>query len=129
MVIWLARAKLQKCLVSAERNIFLMLSIDDNGDFLDDHRAGWRGFRKTGRRFCDPNAGGVVDCPTRPLTRSRECRKPSISFPIGARMGDVINLKRFKKRTERAQSAKRAESNRARFGRTKSERALDEKRA
>jgi hypothetical protein len=43
-------------------------------------------------------------------------------------MGDVVNLKRFKKRTEREQSAKRAESNRARYGRTKSERALDEKR-
>ena len=44
-------------------------------------------------------------------------------------MGDVINLKRFKKRGEREQSAKRAEANRARFGRTKSERASDEQRA
>jgi hypothetical protein len=43
-------------------------------------------------------------------------------------MGDVVNLKRFKKRAERALSAKQAESNRARFGRTKSERALDDKR-
>ena len=41
-------------------------------------------------------------------------------------MGDVINLKRFKKRNEREQSAKVADANRARFGRTKSERALDE---
>ena len=44
-------------------------------------------------------------------------------------MGDVVNLKRFKKRNERATSAKQAETNRARFGRTKSERALDEARA
>jgi hypothetical protein len=44
----------------------------------------------------------------------------------GARMGDVVNLKRFKKRNERKQSAKQAETNRARFGRTKSERARDE---
>jgi len=44
-------------------------------------------------------------------------------------MGDVVNLKRFKKRTERAQSAKQADANRARFGRTKSERVLDERRA
>ena len=44
-------------------------------------------------------------------------------------MGDVINLKRFKKRTKREQSARQAEANRARFGRTKSERALDEQRA
>ena len=43
-------------------------------------------------------------------------------------MGDVINLKRFKKRSEREQAAKQAEANRARFGRTKSERALDELR-
>ena len=39
-------------------------------------------------------------------------------------MGDVVNLKRFKKRSEREQSAKQADANRARFGRTKSERAL-----
>jgi hypothetical protein len=44
-------------------------------------------------------------------------------------MGDVVNLKRFKKRSEREQSAKQAETNRARFGRTKSERALDERHA
>ena len=44
-------------------------------------------------------------------------------------MGDVVNLKRFKKRNEREQSAKQAETNRARFGRTKSERTLDEHRA
>ncbi|HEV3499334.1 MAG TPA: DUF4169 family protein [Bradyrhizobium sp.] len=43
-------------------------------------------------------------------------------------MGDVINLKRLKKRIERQQSAKRADANRARFGRTKSERTLDEQR-
>jgi hypothetical protein len=43
-------------------------------------------------------------------------------------MGDVVNLKRFKKRNERTQSAKQSEANRARFGRTKSERALDEQR-
>lgn len=44
-------------------------------------------------------------------------------------MGDVVNLKRFKKRTERQQSAKQADANRTRFGRTKSERILDEQRA
>ena len=41
-------------------------------------------------------------------------------------MGDIVNLKRFKKRNEREQSAKQADTNRARFGRTKSERAFDE---
>jgi hypothetical protein len=45
---------------------------------------------------------------------------------MGASMGDVVNLKRVKKRNEREASAKQAEANRARFGRTKSERALDE---
>ena len=43
-------------------------------------------------------------------------------------VGDVVNLKRFKKRNEREQSAKQADANRARYGRTKSERALDENR-
>ena len=43
-------------------------------------------------------------------------------------MGDVVNLKRFKKRIEREQSAKKADANRTRFGRTKSERVLDERR-
>ena len=44
-------------------------------------------------------------------------------------MGDVVNLKRIKKRTERHQSEQQAEANRTRFGRTKSERILDERRA
>ena len=48
---------------------------------------------------------------------------------MGASMAEVVNLKRFKKRTERAQSAKEADANRARFGRTKSERVLEERRA
>ena len=43
-------------------------------------------------------------------------------------MGDAVNLKRFKKRAERQQSAKQAEANRTRFGRTKSERVVDEAR-
>ena len=44
-------------------------------------------------------------------------------------MGDVVNLKRFKKRAERHQSEQQAEANRTRFGRTKAERKLDEQRA
>ena len=48
---------------------------------------------------------------------------------MGASMGDLVNLKRFRKRTEREQSAKQADANRTRFGRTKSERALDDKRS
>ena len=44
-------------------------------------------------------------------------------------MADLINLKRFKKRSEREQSAKQADANRTRFGRTKSERAMEQQRA
>ena len=44
-------------------------------------------------------------------------------------MGDVVNLKRFRKRGEREQAAKQAEANRTRFGRTKSERVLEQRRA
>jgi hypothetical protein len=47
----------------------------------------------------------------------------------GASMGEVINLKRFKKRAEKQYSAKQAEANRTRFGRTKSERTLDQQRS
>jgi hypothetical protein len=43
-------------------------------------------------------------------------------------MGEVVNLKRFKKRGVREQSAREAEANRARFGRSKAERAADEQR-
>ena len=44
-------------------------------------------------------------------------------------MGDVVNLKQFKKRAARDRSEKEAAANRTRFGRTKSERTLDEVRA
>jgi Domain of unknown function (DUF4169) len=44
-------------------------------------------------------------------------------------MGDVVNLKRFKKRSAREQAAREAEANRARFGRSKTERAADERHA
>ncbi len=43
-------------------------------------------------------------------------------------MGDLINLNRFKKRIEREDAAKKAHVNRTRFGRTKAERVLEEKR-
>jgi Domain of unknown function (DUF4169) len=48
---------------------------------------------------------------------------------MGAGMGDLVNLKQFRKRAARGQSEKEAAANRARFGRTKSERILDERRA
>jgi hypothetical protein len=48
---------------------------------------------------------------------------------MGTGMGDVVNLKQFKKRAARDQSEKEAAANRTRFGRTKSERILDERRA
>lgn len=39
-------------------------------------------------------------------------------------MSDIINLKKFRKRVSRENSAKQAEINRVRFGRTKAERTL-----
>ncbi len=41
-------------------------------------------------------------------------------------MGDLLNLKQIRKRNERDKAAKTAETNRARFGRTKSEKERDE---
>ena len=43
-------------------------------------------------------------------------------------MGDVVNLRQFKKRAARDQSEQEAAANRTRFGRTKSERLLDKRR-
>jgi len=44
-------------------------------------------------------------------------------------MGDLINLKQVRKRIGREDAAKQAETNRARFGRTKGERQRDDLRA
>ena len=44
-------------------------------------------------------------------------------------MGDVVNLKRVRKRTGQDQATKQAEINRARFGRTKVERAQAKERS
>jgi hypothetical protein len=46
----------------------------------------------------------------------------------GAGMGDLVNLKQFKKRAARGQLEQEAAANRKRFGRTRSERTLDELR-
>jgi Domain of unknown function (DUF4169) len=47
----------------------------------------------------------------------------------GASMGDLVNLKQFKKRAARERSEQEAAANRARFGRTRPERKLEEARA
>jgi hypothetical protein len=52
-----------------------------------------------------------------------------LSCPDEVAMGDLVNLKRFKKRKERSASERQAETNRAQFGRNKFERAADSKRA
>ena len=46
----------------------------------------------------------------------------------GATVGDLLNLKQFKKRAGRVDAAKQAETNRALFGRTKAEKKRDETR-
>jgi Domain of unknown function (DUF4169) len=40
-------------------------------------------------------------------------------------MGDVVSLRRFRKAKERAEAEARAEANRAKHGRTKSEREME----
>jgi hypothetical protein len=44
-------------------------------------------------------------------------------------MGDLVNLKQVRKRIAREDAAKQSETNRALFGRTKSERSRDELQA
>jgi Domain of unknown function (DUF4169) len=46
---------------------------------------------------------------------------------MGVAVAEIINLKRFKKRVARDASERQAAANRAQFGRTKSERAADER--
>ena len=46
-----------------------------------------------------------------------------------ATLGDLVNLNRHRKRVERDRSAKQADANRARFGRSKSERAIEDDRS
>jgi hypothetical protein len=46
----------------------------------------------------------------------------------GAAMGDLVNLKQFKKRVAKQRSEQEAAANRTRFGRTRSERELEELR-
>jgi hypothetical protein len=46
-----------------------------------------------------------------------------------AMVGDLVNLKRFRKRVAREADAQQAEANRARFGRTKAEKTLAAQRA
>jgi hypothetical protein len=94
--------------VFAERNLFFDAITERHTGILNDHRICSRAARKY-------------------LLKS-SIITPSSRRMMEAHMADVINLKRFKKRSEREQSAKQAEANRARFGRTKAERALDERR-
>lgn len=44
-------------------------------------------------------------------------------------MGDIVNLNRVRKRTEKQKASRTAEERRARFGRTKMERVEQEERA
>lgn len=44
-------------------------------------------------------------------------------------MGDLVNLKKFRKQAERKKAATEAASNRARFGRTKIQKNLDQHQA
>ncbi len=46
----------------------------------------------------------------------------------GAAMGDLVNLKQFRKRVAKKRSEQEAAANRTRFGRTRSERELEEQR-
>jgi Domain of unknown function (DUF4169) len=46
----------------------------------------------------------------------------------GAGMGDLVNLKQFRKRAAKERSEQEAAANRTRFGRTRSERELEELR-
>ena len=56
---------------------------------------------------------GISSVTTEQGSPSRKCRMPPITYMMGTDMGDVVNLKRFKKRAEKQASAKQADANRA----------------
>jgi uncharacterized protein DUF4169 len=56
-----------------------------------------------------------------PLSGDRVC-------VTGGGMGDLVNLKQFRKRTARERSEQEAAANRKRFGRSKSEREREDAR-
>jgi hypothetical protein len=70
---------------------------------------------------CNRIAHAFIDWPN-PLNDNRIC-------VTEASMGDLVNLKQFKKRVAREKSEQEAAANRARFGRTRPERELDKARA
>jgi uncharacterized protein DUF4169 len=61
-----------------------------------------------------------------PISPAGICTFGSLDDGVG--MGHVISLNRVRKQEQRKEAAKQAETNRARFGRTKSERKADELR-
>jgi hypothetical protein len=85
------------------------------GTICNDKPVGERVFRDSGCPFC--------------ASIAPEQNHSTFSVLMGATMAELVNLKRFKKRREREQSERQAETNRALHGRTKSQRAADDKRA
>jgi len=85
------------------------------GTIHNDKPVGERVFRDSGYPLC--------------ASIAPEQNRSTFSVLMGTTMAELVNLKRFKKRREREQSERQAETNRALHGRTKSQRAADDKRA
>jgi hypothetical protein len=64
-----------------------------------------------------------------PSMWERRCSMRGTPRLMEIALGDLVNLNRHKKRIERDRSAKQADTNRARFGRTKSEQTLEQDRS
>lgn len=62
------------------------------------------------------------------MQRGLPMRAGIAGFMMEVIVGDLVNLKRFRKRAEREQSESTAAARRARFGRTRSKREADEAR-
>jgi Domain of unknown function (DUF4169) len=87
------------------------------GTSCNDDPAGERVFRDSGNRLCAS------------IARAQDRHALSVSALTETAMAELVNLKRFKKRREREQSERQAETNRALHGRTKSQREADDMRA
>jgi Domain of unknown function (DUF4169) len=75
-----------------------------------------------------PDANSIDRNHAQEFARGQYFRAVPAVWVAGMVMGETVNLKLFRKRAERDRAARQAETNRARFGRTRSERARDVER-
>jgi Domain of unknown function (DUF4169) len=122
MLHWLSPrrfAVVQQKLFRENRSTIFAIRLLD-GEFHNEDRAGWRISAEFGSSQFNWNPHAFID--RRPRLHNDQTRVTE------AAMGDLVNLKQFRKRVAKERSEREAAANRARFGRTRSEREREELR-